>query len=409
MRYSIDLIFVIITTIIVLKAYTKTMSFQNKSMAGFVIFIVYIFNCLPIVFDLVIGIPNYVYYFQPFEVVAKNDLVSVIYDIYMLLVMITLYLYFCKAKAAYLHPNILSYEGKLKYFKNIIIWIPILLFVAYLYTSGISNFIYGSFSTRESDSSLPVFINHSIFFSLYFFCIKYFGQEKKKSTYWILFIYLIVISIINGKRFIIAEILFIYLACFIYSNWSGKLRIKLNRFVIIVSALFMGFMIFYITSVKIMGDIGFDYIYSQLRVDFGREDVVKYVIGTELSNNSILDYRGQSILSLLFMIVPRSIWASKPWPHYRYLTSSIYGTDIDSLTSGITPSYFEMMIANFSLWGIPIAIIVLVIFVKFGDKLINTNQKVIVLLVLIQILTQSMDVIMFIFYYFIYIFLKKSQ
>lgn len=405
MRYSIDILFVIISTIIALKVYFKTLTFNNISLAGFIILIIYLFNCLPIALDLLIGIPNYIYYYQPFEIVAKKDITSIIYDLYILCTIVILYIYYCKTSLKYKFRNI-QYHRNLVNLDDIIIWTPIILFIIYLYTSGITTFIYGSFSSRESESPFPFFINQSIFFSLYFFCIKLFGSEKSKYSYLKLFLFLITISIINGKRFIIADILFLYLMCFIYSKWSGKRRIKLNRFIIIVGVLFMGFMIFYITNVKIMGVIGFDYIYSQLRVDFGREDVVKYVIESELNNKPILDYRCQSILSLFLMIIPRSIWPDKPWPHYRYLTSSVYDTSIESLTSGITPSYFEMMIANFSFIGIPIAIILLLYIIRFGDKLQNANQKVIVMLVLIQILTQSMDVIMFIFYYLIYIYIK---
>ena len=405
MRDIIDVLFVIISTIIVLKTYRKLISFQNYSIAGFVILILYLFNCLPIILDIFVGIPNYAYYFQPFEEAAKNDTVSIIFDFYILAVLLSLYIYYNKASVQVLNTK-LVYNDKYSKIYNILIWIPVFLFVFYLYTAEITEFIYGSFSSREVNSSLPAIINHSIFFSIYCFCIKYFGREKNKFTYFILMLYLIVISIINGKRFVIADILLLYFISFIYSNWAKKTQIKLNSLIIIVGVGFMWFMIFYITNVKIMGDIGFDYIYSQLRVDFGREDVTKYVIQTELNNKPILDYRGQSFLSMFLMIIPRVLWLTKPYSHYRYLTASIYGTDVDTLTSGITPSFFEMMLANFGFLGIPIAIILLLSIIRFGDKTRNTNQKIIVLLVIIQAFTQSMDVIMFIFYYFIYSYFK---
>ena len=66
-----------------------------------------------------------------------------------------------------------------------------------------------------------------------------------------------------------------------------------------------------------------------LRVDFGRDDVVKYVISEEFfKHKMILDYRLQSIISLLLFFIPRSIWPTKPYPHYMYLTGHLLNLNI---------------------------------------------------------------------------------
>ena len=60
--------------------------------------------------------------------------------------------------------------------------------------------------------------------------------------------------------------------------------------------------------------MNFDSVYDMLRVDFGRDDVIKYVIYKEFfKQNHILDYPGQSFFSTLFIFIPRIIWPSKPF------------------------------------------------------------------------------------------------
>ena len=157
-----------------------------------------------------------------------------------------------------------------------------------------------------------------------------------------------------------------------------------------------------------MGDYS-NYIYTQLRIDFGRDDVTKFVLMREMEGQPILEYRGESVLSLLLMIVPRFIWPAKPYPHYRYLTAELYGITPDELQSGMTPSIFEMMVANFGYLGMIIAIAVILSIVYFGDWLKNPNFTLISLIILIQLFTQSLDVILILFYFFLFMVITKRH
>lgn len=134
-------------------------------------------------------------------------------------------------------------------------------------------------------------------------------------------------------------------------------------------------------------------IYDMLRVDFGRDDVIKYVINKEIIRGErILEYRGETFLSLIGAFIPRKMWPSKPYPHYMYLTGSILNLSIHNLPAGTTPSLLEMTICNFGFWGFAVGIIFLVWICNMIDRSKDIDTKAIGLILAMVLLTQSMDV-----------------
>ncbi|WP_326716795.1 hypothetical protein [Vagococcus jeotgali] len=136
-------------------------------------------------------------------------------------------------------------------------------------------------------------------------------------------------------------------------------------------------------------------MYLNYRIDFGRDDVTKFVLYKELiEHNMIIDYRLQTFLSTFFFWVPRFIWHNKPYPHYRYLTAELFGSTPETLHSGMTPSLFEMSIANL---GVTLGILftggLLIFLIYRGDKSGSVPLKILYLLLLIALLTQSLDAI----------------
>ena len=113
------------------------------------------------------------------------------------------------------------------------------------------------------------------------------------------------------------------------------------------------------------------------------------------------------MLADIFIFVPRSIWPNKPYPHYRYLTASILGVDISNIPSGTTPSIFEMNICNFSWFGMPITIIVLLILCYLADNTNELREKVVYVLILTNLLTQALDAIMILIPVLVIIIMSK--
>lgn len=110
--------------------------------------------------------------------------------------------------------------------------------------------------------------------------------------------------------------------------------------------------------------------YEGFRIDYGRDHVIKYALYCELhpEQNPILEYRGQSILFDLSIYVPREIWPDKPWPYAVYSTAAALGRQVENLGWGITTSWLEESIANFSFWGLIIAPLSLAAFCRVGDS-----------------------------------------
>lgn len=169
-------------------------------------------------------------------------------------------------------------------------------------------------------------------------------------------------------------------------------RKKLELYTPVLFIILVLFSYYYLVVIKPLSNVSFNSVYDMLRVDFGRDDVIKFVIDQELFNNSpILEYRGQSFLSTFLTFIPRSIWPSKPYPHYMYLTSRILGTAIDKLPAGTTPSWFEMCIANFSWFGFVIGVIFIPLFCKWCDKIKSVPNQMLVLVFIVVLITQSTD------------------
>lgn len=168
----------------------------------------------------------------------------------------------------------------------------------------------------------------------------------------------------------------------------------------------IAFSAFYLAVIKPLSNMNFDSVYDMLRVDFGRDDVIKYVIYEEFfEKNHILDYPGQSFFSTLFIFIPRIIWPNKPYSHYQYLTSSILGLPISKLPAGTTPCWYEMTLCNFGYFGYLVGIFGLIGFCYFADGMKQTKSKSLVFMLILVLLTQNTDVyivyILFIFMYYL--------
>ena len=174
-------------------------------------------------------------------------------------------------------------------------------------------------------------------------------------------------------------------------NRKTRKRIFLILPIVIISLImFSGVYLSVLKPSKVQSE---NSVYDMLRVDFGRDDVIKYVINQEfIEKTPILEYRGQSFLGLIFELLPRKMWANKPYPHYMYLTGSILNLPITNLPAGTTPSWLEMCLCNFSYFGFFFAIFSLCLICKYLDKTSDVDIKGLGMLLISVLLTQSMDI-----------------
>ena len=398
MCFIADWALILISSCITVNSYKRIVKNKCSSIAHFIVLVEYVFLCIPILLNYCIGIPtyNYISWYKSFLPSMESESIAFIYDMYILVSIILLYCYarsYDRRKSKYKKYEDIKLNGLFnnRIFLTIVIVSPII----YIILSGkmTSYLIYASSGGRGiEDTGFTTFLSMLILFSIYAFCYQFFTKPVTKGRFLILLLYSFAISWINGKRFIIALMLIVYLFFYTRSDLSKKTRKKLEIYTPFLFVALVLFSYYYLVVIKPLSDVSFNSVYDMLRVDFGRDDVIKYVINKELFQKSrILDYRGETFLSTFLTFVPRAIWPNKPYPHYMYLTASILGTSIDKLPAGTTPSWFEMCIANCSWLGFVIGIVFIPILCKWCDRLKSIPYQMLMLVFIIVLVTHSTD------------------
>ena len=407
MSIFLDLLLIIVGSIFSIMSYKNLIYKKNGSVANYIILIIYVFCILPILLNYVIGIPQYrtVYWYQVFIDPMTNDKVSIIYDCYMLFMIILLYIYSKKTKPNFTNKN----ASYLSIFENkIISWLLILSpLILILITGTLKNyFVFNIASNRGlSENTSTELISPLLLLSVFAFFCKFYKSNISMKKIIFSLLYFFAIIWISGKRFMIANLILLLVFYICNSELSNKIRKKIYYFVPILLIALISFSAVYLTKIRPLSNTSISSVYVMLRVDFGRDDVIKYVINEEILNdNKILDYRGQSMISMFLFWIPREMWPNKPYPHYRYLTASILSLSITNLPAGTTPSWFEMCICNFGSLGFLIAPLLLLLFCKITDSGSTLDIKAIGLMLITVLLTQCMDV--YIIYIIILIFIK---
>ena len=390
-----DALMLLICSLVAAISYKRMFHNSITSLVDLVVIVVYMFMCLPVIFNYTVGVPTYdtAYWYKVFLPGMADEGTVFLYDIYVVLVMLALYFYgTSRAK----NDDFVSNDfkvGKWRWSMELAVILPLILLII---SGNLPRYtIYADSLARGLNDSFVFIENCSLFLSLFCFTLLYFGiSERTKRHLFILFIYTIVIAWISGKRFIVALALIMYLFAFLSTEKNADKRDRLYKILPILVAALVAFSGFYMSVIKpLTNTINYN-VYEMLRVDFGRDDVTKYVIyQMNVLGKQIVDYPGETILSFIFFFIPRQIWPTKPFQHYQYLTSSILRVPITQLPAGTTPSGFEMFFANFGLIGMPLFALALIAFIKLFDSNNTTMPlRLLGLVLCLVLLTQSIDV-----------------
>lgn len=407
----VDWLMILITTIVTYKSYKKLVFDRYCSVSFYVVFIVYIFCCVPIILNYLIGMPQYtvVYWYKAFIEPMNNVDISAIYDIYITFAIFALYIYGTKMNRRLVSRTtelntVLRDENEKPWIYVFGIASPVL----YVLLSGNASkfLIYSSMNLRGVSGQDNLILNSLILVSLFCTCIMLFSGRITAKKMCMLVLITFILAWLQGKRFIIAVMGVFYLFFLTKSELGKKGRKRVFWILPIMGITLIAFSAFYLAVIKPLSNMNFDSMYDMLRVDFGRDDVIKYVIYEEFfKKNHILDYPGQSFFSTLFIFIPRIIWPNKPYSHYQYLTSSILNLPISKLPAGTTPCWYEMTLCNFGYLGYLVGIFGLIVFCSFADSMKKTKSKSLVFMLILVLLTQNTDVyvvyILFIFMYYL--------
>ena len=372
---------------------------KTSSATHFIVILLFVICCLPIFFNYVIGYPSYetIYWYRVFKSSMHSSSIAIIYDIYIILTVLLLEMYamyYDRVKSPYVVKSKILYNSLLqnKVIRLIAIFSPII----YIILSGnLSYFLlYGVRSSRyATDSDVGRIASMLILLSIYAYFFYFFSTSTKRGKVFFSLLYIFIITWLQGKRFIIVIIGIVILFYYTRNGLSRKKQKNLRRLLPVFAFLIILFSYFYLVIIRPMSNSSFSSIYDMLRVDFGRDDVIKYVIEKCIvKKETIVPYPGSSFLSTFLFFVPRTIWAAKPYPHYVYLTASILHLPIKDIPAGTTPSWLEMSIANFGVLGFVFGAISLLLLCIAIDRLKETNYQLIAVVLVCALLTQNIDV-----------------
>lgn len=411
MSILLDWILIIISFLVLVKSYKNIVYSKNCSIANYVVIILFVFCVLPILLNYIIGIPSYntTYWYKPFLEPMKNEVVNSIYDIYILLCFLFLYFPFIRrTKNSELKKenSLTSLLRNNKIISFLLISSPIFLIML---TNTWKNYLIFNVTASRgfSENVNTSLMTPCLLISLITFFATYYKEKLSFKKIILSVIYFFIIVWISGKRFMIANIIILFIFYIVNMDLNNVTRKRIFRMIPILGLLLLVFSAFYLIQIRPLSNTSFDSVYEMLRVDFGRDDVIKYVINEEIINGErILDYRGQSFIGLIASFIPRKVWPNKPYPHYMYLTASILSLNKFNLPAGTTPSLLEMTICNFGKLGFLIGILLLPLLCLMIDKCKDIDSKAIWLILFVVLLTQSMDVylIAIVFYIAIKIF-----
>lgn len=394
----LDIILAIYTSVLAYKSARRLLGLTSSSFVDYVIIIMYIFNALPIIMNILLGLPQYelIAWYDKFELAATNSVVNMVYDIYVIVVFFSLS---CYSKRNNTISSISVIRIQDSFTLSVLVLtsvLPFILAILFGHYEAYLSFMSSSWRGLEPGQT-AILMFFEIIALVAFHCWFFIGKSTNRS-YWILVLYDFLIIWIDGKRYLMATIVLLFIFFYLNSEYRVTKKVNLRALGMVVLPLFLGIYVIYAFAYKIndnVADLAKEMTYLSFRIDFGRDDVTKCVLYDELvEKHPILDYRGQSLLSTVLFWVPRSIWPTKPFPHYRYLTASIYNITLDEVHSGMTPSLYEMSIANFGvIIGIVMTIVTLILLIRYFDKSKSMLVKAFGIIILESLLTQSLDAI----------------
>ena len=403
MSLFLDLVLALYSSYLVVKC-IKTIARKPSSLTIYTILLIFVFNCLPIVLDLLVAKPMYNLFpwYSYFDIAANIEEVNIVYSLYIIWVLFCLHLNLSTERKISQEEIIVNKSGVFKGKRLIVVsLLPIILFVisGVLSSNPLAMFRYVSNSSRGFNDVFTSLSSSLELLGIFSITVWFFqSKEKKGGNIALLILYYFLIAWINGKRYIVVTQLLLF-SYFFLNNNAARIKVpKIKLKWVLLGLLTVAFYFIYLIKFKVIGDITLNFLYLTYRIDFGRDDVTKFVIYKEIiEKNPILEFRGQTFLSALLFFIPRAIWPNKPYPHYRYLTSSLYNIGILDIPSGMTPSIFETSIANLGMFGgILFTPMLFLILLRTANRANSISRKALYLILLTALLTQSLDSIMII-------------
>ncbi|EIF6157401.1 O-antigen polysaccharide polymerase Wzy [Clostridium perfringens] len=379
--------------------------------------IIYIIYNYQIIYNL---FSDYNYYskFQGFIISQYDVKTCLLTDLFLIIMSIILFVF---GKDNNKNNALLVYDKnefiiKNKVYENVI---RIILIIVMIYptikivTSGnISYFLdYAEIALNPTNFNYDVIQLYNEIFNQSFISIICVGiyiliRRKINLFDFIVLSFITMLSIyFNGKRnIVIISIIVILICLYIKQKISSKVLLILSS---ILVAVFMIYSVLYVDVLK--SEYSSNNIFENLYIDIGRTDRLKMVIYSLLNSEQIkiLDYMGQTFIFTIFAFVPRTLWPLKGYPYYNYFSyklffPSSYEIPYDKIRadwityglSGMTTSFFDEIIANFSWLGFIIGPFIIAKLCKYADKA-NILVKLLTIFLITQLVRNVISPVQF--------------
>ncbi|HDX9587161.1 TPA: hypothetical protein ROX98_000064 [Bacillus pseudomycoides] len=387
------IIFIILKRLIIERKFSFNYTF---------LIIYYLIFTVPLILDMILGIPKYSERSQYVYELVNTEEVALIFNI---INVIIFGIFFTFKKEFSLDINLLKIKRGFLINSMLLILSIMPVFLSIININNIPSFKYGYLVavSKYNPSILPLY---EMFLNITMISVPaglvYLILNPKKHIYisWVVYTSVILSMYMNGKRMVVF-LFFILLLVKVYINNKKSFMIMacLSIFSIIT---FNNFYSNYMDDKYGLNKFSDDK-YLQYRIDYSRDHNVKMAIFKEINENEnkILEYRGESFLYNLSFFMSRENWENKPYPYGVYVTAASVGlSQAQSLGWQMTTSLLDESIANLGLFfGVCFFILFFIIVFKIGysfkeNILILTTTNFIIFLFLTMQFSFSMPFVL---------------
>ena len=346
----------------------------------------YIFFVLPIAMDILIGYPDfYNHQFVGFYNSINDSYSEVIYCIFIIYSSCFLFIF---GKNKHLHKNELikirlqGVKSKFtSYILAILVCLPLITAIIRVKSLGIGiENIFGYNFLRlifRGETNFLIYYYLALLSIISFIVILVISN---KNVFFITLVYSVPLYAsfgIHGKRNLIAIFIFLYVFVLIF-----KLNIKPKNYKYLFAMLLLFTLVFSIKYQQNIRGISIKQsairAYTDFRVDYGRDDVVKMAIFSNLNGKRIMKDNGNSQLYFLKIINPSQRYLRSEYKYSVYATSALLGySSPNDLGWGMTTGIYDESISNYGLiLGIIISNLLVVILCRISDKTKDLNCNI---------------------------------
>lgn len=430
----IDLLSFCLVTIWMIKGVKNLINTQKT--VYFILILFYLIYVLPVGIDCIITYPSYETWpqFQGFYVSYNDPLTRIVYDFWMVVTYFLVdrlgsgRLRIClgTSRQSNNFSNTGIYTVPTEKKENIdrtlymilffVALLPVLLVImkklplGILYTPlWLDNGIYNVVGT--SLQATYYYLQKLSYVSIVaaFLCLVNGKKKKNYLTKAFLIVLIYALTCLEAKRAIYAIVLIMVVA-YLFVSAEMKRSTKMVVLMLSVSAV-VGLLFFTTEYMMEFRHYGINYspvnTYTQIKMDFMRDDRVKFVIYKALNFEGIVSYPFQSYITQLTSFFPLDLFL--PVEGYnKFFTAALLGVERGSVSGWVTTSIFDEALSNMGIFSVVIVPMFLGYISKITDEASNRVKVIAIVAVALLFMLNLGYIMWYIQFCFLVLYLDKK-